>query len=272
MRRFIAMQFLLLCYTITNGQEMFVSSYPASNNPAHSIVVGLNGKTMKSNHDNKREYRLAPEVEVGLSKNFMLIGGATFANMFFEDKVEFESAKLYAKYRVYSKDEVHKHFRIALYGTGSWSNNPLVYQELNLDGDNSGWQFGAVATQLTHKLATSAGLSYVQLYGNADKLPLGYSFSKNAVQYNLSAGYLVFPRTYNSYTQTNFNIYCELVGQKSTDLKSSFLDIAPAVQFIFNSNTMLNFGARFQLAGNAHRMGEQSFSAGLHYHFFNAWK
>lgn len=272
MRRFIAVQLLLLSYTIANGQEMFVSSSPASSNPAHSIVVGLNGKTMKSDHDGKREYRLAPEVEVGISKNFMLIGGATFANMFFEDKVEFESARLYAKYRVYSNDQVHKHFRVALYGTGSWSNNPLVYQELNLDGDNTGWQLGVVATQLTNKLATSAGLSYVQLSGNADKLFLGYPFSKNAIQYNLSAGYLVFPRKYNSYNQTNFNIYCEIVGQQNTDIKRGFVDIAPAIQFIFNSNIMLNFGARFQLAGNAHRMGTQSFSAGLHYHFFNAWK
>ncbi len=272
MLRLLLMNFLLLIVVITNGQELYVFSYPASNNPAHSIVAGVNSKTMKSNHDNKREYRFAPEVEVGISKNLMLIGGVTFANMFFEDKVEFESAKLYAKYRLYSNDDVHKHFRAALYATGSWSNNPLVYQELNLDGDNSGWQFGAVATQLVHKFAASAGLSYVQLYGNTDKLFLGYPFSKNAIQYNLSAGYLIFPRKYNSYNQTNFNIYCELLGQKSTDLKSSFIDIAPSIQFIFKSNTMFNIGSRFELAGNTHRMGTQSFFAGIHYHFFNAWK
>ena len=251
---------------------MFVFSAPASSNPSKTIVAGVNGKTMNSTHDNKQEYRYAPELEVGISKKLMLIGGVTFANMFFEDKVEFESVKLYAKYRIYSNDEVHKHFRVALYATSSWSNNPLVYQELNLDGDNSGVQLGAVATQLVHKFAASAGVSYVQLYGQPNKLNLGYLFSKNAVQYNLSMGYLVFPREYTSYKQTNLNIYCEFLGQQSTDINRNFVDVAPSIQLIFKSSTMFNIGARFQMLGNAHRMGTESLFAGLHYHFFNVWK
>ena len=213
-----------------------------------------------------------PEMQVGISKKIMLTAAASFSNMFFEEGMRYESARLYAKYRFYSKDEVHKHFRAAAFAAGAWSNNPLVYQELNLDGDNSGVQAGLIATQLVNKFAAGAGVSYIRQLEQKDKVFFGPPFSNEGIQYNFSMGYLLFPRSYTSYNQTNLNLYCEFLGLKNTDISRSFLDIAPAIQLIFKSSTRVNLGARYQLAGNAHRMATQSFYVSLEHYFLNALK
>lgn len=272
MLRFLIVSSLLLIYSMANGQELYIFSNPASNIPAKTIVAKAGMKTMRSYHNNEREYRFMPELQLGLTKNWMLIGGVSFSNMFFQSKQQFESARLYTKYRFYSNDDVHKHFRAAIYASGAWSNNPLVYQELNLEGDNSGVQLGLVATQLVNKFAASAGVAYVRQLEKADKLDLGIPFSNQALQYNLSMGYLLFPRKYENYKQTNLNLYCEFLAQQSTDIKAGFIDIAPAVQLIFNSSTRFNVGARYQLAGDAHRMAERSVFISLEHYFLNALK
>ena len=71
-----------------------------------------------------------------------------------------------------------------------------------------------------------------------------------AMNYSLSAGYLLLPREYTDYKQTNVNIYTELLAQQSLERKAYYVDLAPAVQFIFNSNAKLNIGYRFQLKGD----------------------
>ena len=70
---------------------------------------------------------------------------------------------MYAKYRFLSYDEVHKHFRMAAFFQGSYSKNQPYYDELSMDGDQSGIQLGIIATQLINKLAVSASLSNVQV-------------------------------------------------------------------------------------------------------------
>jgi hypothetical protein len=272
MFRALSLFFLFFFFAKVNAQELYVFSNPASNIPAKTIAAKLSAKTMSSYHSNNREWRVMPEMQVGLSKKLMLTAAASFSNMFFQDAISFESARLYAKYRFYSHDEVHRHFRAAAYAAGSWSQNPLVYQELNLEGDNSGVQAGVVATQLIHKFAASAGVSYIRQLEKSDKINLGYPFTNEGIQYNLSMGYLLFPRNYTSYNQTNLNLYCEFLGMKSTDLNRAYLDVAPALQLIFKSSTRLNVGARFELTGNAHRMATQSMFISLEHYFLNAIK
>jgi hypothetical protein len=92
-----------------------------------------------------------------------------------------------------------------------------------------------------------------------------------SVNYSLSAGYLLLPREYKSYDQLNMNIYAELLGQRTLDRKTFYLDLAPSVQFIFNSNSKLNLGYRFQIKGDQHRM-EKSFLVGFEHTFFNVLK
>ena len=268
--RYLFTCLLLVTIVAAKTQELYIFSNPASNIPAKALVAKVGTKTMRSYHNNEREFRFMPELQLGLSKNWMVTGNVSFSNMFFQSKQQFESARLYTKYRFYSKDEVHKHFRAAVYAAGAWSNNPLVYQELNLEGDNSGLQLGVVATQLVNKFAASAGVSYVRQLETKDKLNLGLPFSNHALQYNLSMGYLLFPLKYENYKQTNLNLYCEFLAQQSTDVKVGFIDIAPAVQLIFNSSTRFNVGARYQLTGNAHRMANRSVFISLEHYFLNA--
>ena len=256
----------------SNAQELYVLTNPASNIPAKSLVLKGMGKTVASNHHSGNEYRLSPECQMGLHKNLMLTGGVSFSDMYFRERQAFESFRLSAKYRFLSLDDVHRHFRMAAHAGYGWSDNPLVYQELNLEGDNGGWQTGLIATGLVNKLAVTAGFSYLNVLQNNRKIDLGFPFSTNALIYNLSAGYLLFPFRYKSYDQVNVNVYCEFLGQQNADLNRGFIDVAPAIQFIVASRMRINAGARYLLSGSAHRMATQAYYVSMEYYLLNVFK
>jgi hypothetical protein len=88
----------------------------------------------------------------------------------------------------------------------------------------------------------------------------------------LSGGYLVLPFQYTDYKQTNLNVYTELLAQQSLDRKAYFLDMAPAIQLIFNSNAKLNLGYRFQLKSDMQRMSKNSWLISFERTFLNALK
>jgi hypothetical protein len=92
------------------------------------------------------------------------------------------------------------------------------------------------------------------------------------MNYSLSAGYLLLPREYTSFRQTNLNLYAELLAQQTFDRKTHYIDLAPAVQFIFNSISKLDLGYRFQLSGNMQRMAKQSVLLSYEYTFLNVGK
>ena len=70
----------------------------------------------------------------------------------------------------------------------------------------------------------------------------------------------------------NLNLYMELLGDKCLENNRYLVDLAPAVQLIFNSNTKMNLGARFQLQSNMLRVGQRTFQVGLERTILNAWK
>ena len=213
--------------------------------------------------------RYMPEIMFGINKNLMVHGVATFSNMH-NTNFGWEGAYAYTKYRFLSKDAVHAHFRMAAFAEGGYSKNPLFYDELNVQGDVSGVQGGLIATQLVNRLAVSSTVSYIQALYDKEKLHHADVVDK-AMMYTLSAGFLILPFEYSSYDQLNFNVYTELLAQQSVgDKKTHFIDLAPAIQFIFNSNSKLNFGYRFQLRGNAERAMERSFLLSFEHTFFNA--
>lgn len=255
-----------------SGQELYVFSSPASNVPARSITAKASAKSLVSYHSSEREYRIMAELQTGLSKNWMLSGGVSFSDMYFKKGQRFESIRLYTKYRFLSKDDVHRHFRMAAFISGSWSRNPLVYQELTTEGDNNAIQAGVIATQLIRRLAVSGTLSHISITGNPSKVEFGLPFYRNVFQYSLSGGYLIFPLKYTNYKQVNLNAYLELLGQYAPSTGTGFIDAAPAIQLIFNSTTRVNLGARFQLAGNFHRMANQSYLISVEHTMLNRWK
>jgi hypothetical protein len=268
MKYFIYSMLLVLVAGTACAQELYVYTEPASNMPAKSISAKINTTVLKSLHHDRVEQRYTPEIMLGLTKKWMVHVAGTFSDMY-TTNLRWESARLYAKYRFLSIDDVHQHFRMAAFGEVAHSVNDAFYEEVSLNGDQSGIQGGLIATQLWRKLALSSTVSYTRVTTEKPKyIPEVYPW--DALSYSLSAGYLVLPREYTSFKQTNLNVYMELLGQRTLDTKQYYVDLAPALQFIFNSNAKVNIGYRFQLNSDMHRMAEKSWQFGFEYVFLNA--
>jgi hypothetical protein len=275
------------------AQEFFVATEPASNMAKNSIGIRLGSRLMNMENSANLRNRLELETMFGLSKSLM-VHGNLFMGDVYTGTYKAEGGSLYAKYRFLSQDGLHSHFRMAAFGKVSFINNPAVYQtsykyvidhgsgpvehtgynghvakDIDLDGNNSGWQVGVVATQLKHKLAVSSSLSFTNVRGNVNERLLP-SQPRYGFNYTASAGYLLFPGQYESYKQTNVNLYAELLGTVLGENKGSYADFAPAVQFIFNSIAKVDIGARFTVWNNVHRMSNQSYILRLEYNFLNA--
>ena len=261
--------------TITmQAQELYVFSDPASNVPAKSVTAKASAMAMPAQAWNSRAMqRYAPEVMVGLNKKWMLRGAATFADVH-TTRFKWESVYAYAKYRFLSKDELHSHFRMAAFGEVAYSNSPFHNEEINLIGDKSGVQLGIIATQLWHKLAISGTVSHTQVLDKSrnDKVLYIPSRLYQSMNYSLSAGYLLLPFNYTSYKQTNLNLYTEILAQQTLDRQRWYVDVAPAVQLIFNSSSKLNLGYRFQVGGNMLRMSEETWVLSYERTFLNLLK
>jgi hypothetical protein len=273
MKQFFIGALLLMTGYVLTAQELYVFSEPASNVPAKSVSVKYSGKFLKSSHNDRIEQRHMPEVMLGLSKEWMLRASTTMSDMY-SSNLRWESAKLYTKYRFLSNDDVHRHFRMAAFAEASYSRNEMMYDELSLDGDQSGIQGGVILTQLWDKLAVSTTLGYLQVIQSQPPLHhVGMEkFPEQAFNYSLSAGYLLLPRHYTSYKQTNVNLYAELLGQQTLDNKKFYVDFAPAIQFIFNSTAKLNAGYRIQLNSDMNRMAQNRLQLSFEYVFLNALK
>lgn len=261
------------------AQELYVYSEPASTVPAKSLSLKYASKWMTESelgHDHTSSRQML-ESTLGLRKNLTIRPGISFGNMYnvYPDlKLRFESVSLYAKLRLLSVDNIHTHFRVAAFAKGVLSKNDLQFEELTADGDQTAFQGGLIITQLLHKLAISGTGSFVEiLHGDRWKdfgAPSFYGYQ--SFNYSLSAGYLLFPRKYTSYDQTNFNLYIEMMGSKGLDRDFAFLDLAPAIQVIVNSNAKFNLGYRFQVAGGAYRMANSSLSISYERSFLNVLK
>ncbi len=274
MRNSFSILLFLLVAGHLNGQELYVFTEPASNMPAKSISVKVTDHFVTSDDIYQRfSHRLMPQIMFGVSKKLMVHVGTTFSNMHTTD-FRYESVNLYAKYRFLSKDEIHKHFRMAFFADASSTKAPFHYDEITLMGDKSGVEAGLIATQLWHKLALSGTISHTQVLDQSRKnKTVIYVPARNyqAMNYSISAGYLLFPKEYTDYKQLNLNLYLELLAQQTLDQKTGYVDIAPAMQLIFNSNLKLNIGYRFQAGGTMQRMANNSWQLSLERTFLNAF-
>jgi hypothetical protein len=267
---------VLLFFSVqcVKAQELYVFADPASNIPAHSISVKLTDHFVTNDNIYSRfSHRVMPQVMFGISKKVMITVSGTLGNMHTPD-FRYESVNLYAKYRFLSKDDLHKHFRMAVFAEASATRAPFHYDEITLMGDKDGVEAGVTATQLWNKLALSATVSHTQVLDESRTNKVLYIPARNyqSFNYSLSAGYLLLPFEYKSYKQTNLNLYTTLLAQQTLDRRTYYVDLAPAVQFIFNSNTKLNIGHRFQLSSTMERMASNSWLISLERTFLNALK
>lgn len=264
---------------IAHAQELYISTEPASNMATGSIGLRLTSKLFDMKYNSGYTLRLDPEIMFGISKKFMLHINAYASDMYQHD-LRFEGGSVYGKYRFLSNDDVHTHFRMAAFGKVSVINNPSFLQvnnafyrnnEIDLDGNNSGFLAGIVATQLLHKLALSSSVAYINSFANIDQHEAAAG-AGHAMNYTVSAGYLLFPATYKNFNQVNLNLYCEMLGSSSLDGNGYYLDIAPAIQFIFNSIARLDLSYRTQFAGDMKRLSGNYFLMRFEYNFLNAFK
>lgn len=174
-----------MLYVSASAQELYIFTDPASNIPAKALSLRANNMLMPMAMEDaiseKASFRFSLDAAYGINKNWML-KVAGYASDMFQSKFKVEGASLSTKYRFLSRDDFHKHFRMAGFGKLAYSGNPrfmettVVHQfpdgphevtmlhdadELNLDGNHSGWQLGVVATQLVNKLAISGTASYL---------------------------------------------------------------------------------------------------------------
>ncbi len=260
----------MLVFTQSYTQELFVFTEPASNMAANSIGVRTNSYFMKDIDTKKLNYHLVPEIMIGVSKKVMIHLDAFLSNR--NGGFVTEGGSVYGKYRFYSIDEVHKHFRMAAYARYSFNNSDIHQTAIDLYGHNSGFETGIIATQLINKVAVSAATSVLHATDNGkEKFAYGDK-NRKAINYTFSAGKLMLPKEYTSYKQANVNFMVEVLGQTNLKTGHNFLDIAPSVQFIFNSRLRVDAGYRYPLITNLTRTAPQGVVLKLEYNIFNVVK
>ena len=251
------------------AQELYVFSEPASNMPSKAVAVRITNEGMFSPDFSSRS---VAEVMLGVNKNLMFHAQGFLSDL--DGRYRLEGGSFYAKYRFLTIDETHSHFRGAAFARVSTSNRTAISEDINLEGDNGGWQSGVVFTQLIHKLALSGALSYSKVFNNEhQKKHLVHGGANQMINYSLSSGYLLLPFKYKNYKQPNFNLYFEVLGRTNPDNGHSAVDFAPALQLILNSKTRVDLGYRFQVAGNIeNRYFQNMYLARVEFNFFNVLK
>jgi hypothetical protein len=247
------------------AQELYVNTEPASNMATGSLGIRVeNQGYFKPTYKN----RSTIEAMYGLSR-YIMVHGSVYMSDYYSNNQHFEGGSVYAKYRFLSIDTVQQHFRGAFFAKLSSINNPIANREITLEGDNSGAQGGVVFTQLLHKLALSGSVSYLHAFDNRGNYGFPADQARNAAAYTLSGGYLLLPRNYRDYKQVNLNLYVELLGKTNPGHQESYLDVAPALQLIFNSTCRLDFSYRTPIYNDMQRNTQNMYLIRLEYNFFN---
>ena len=113
MLRLIILLMMLIAQQL-KSQELFVVTEPASNMPTGAIGVRLAQSLMKEKFESGYNYHIMPEIMWGANKNLMLHTSAFVSNR--NKDLVTEGASVYAKYRFFSVDDLHQHFRMAAFG------------------------------------------------------------------------------------------------------------------------------------------------------------
>ncbi len=261
---------LLFSSVASNAQELFSATEPASNRAARSIGFRVDNFIMNETNSEKTNYHLIPEIMIGASKKLMIAGNVFFSNR--TEKLSYEGGSVYAKYRFYSKDAMQRHFRMAVFGRLSTNNSDIHQEEINMNGHNTGFETGVVATQLLSKVALSTTVSYIKASdnGKGNKFIYG-SENESAINSTLSIGKLMLPKEYKDFGQTNVNLMVELLSQVNTGSSKYYFDIAPMMQFIFNSQSRVDIGYRKEIRSSLLRTAPNGFFIRIEHNLFNAF-
>ena len=255
---------LLLLSFFSYSQELYINTEPASLIPKGTKVVRLHHHSIFLNEDiepgSQSSARiLIPQISYGISKNIMVSAAFQISNNPFDISANpgFNGFKLYSKQRILSTDKQKFHTRLSSFikyaNHGKWKspNYKFMKNNYDLDFQDSGLELGLIATQLIKKLAVSVTSGFGVI---SNKTSDGTYDDKNFNSWHnsISAGYLLFPRKYKSYKQTNFNIYLEyltssIISSQYPSRYNKFMStVAPGVQFIIMSRSRLDFGYKIR--------------------------
>lgn len=258
--------FLVFIANKINSQELFVFTESASNMPSKSIGLRANNWLMLEQPGNSISYRFTPEIMWGINQKWMFHTEGFFSNA--NNAFSLDGGALYLKYRFFSNDDVFKHFRVAAFGRSSINKRKIDQQEIETNGLNTGYELGLITTQLLHKTALSISLSYEKALANFNNtFPILYG--DKVINYSFSAGQLMLPKTYTDFKQVNVNLMLEMLGQTQLNNGNTFVDIAPSVQFIFNSQTRIDIGYKQQVYGDVLRSASNGFLFKIEHLLFN---
>jgi hypothetical protein len=266
---FLAMIFVFTNIKITEAQELFSYTEPASNMAANSLGIRITNTLMKQDQINVWSTHMMPEVMWGVSRKLMIHTESFLSAE--NSKVKSEGGAIYLKYRFFSIDEVHSHFRIAAFGRYAFNNSEVHQSSIDLNGHNTGFEMGLVSTKLINKVALSSSVSFLnaQDNSNGNKFIIVNANNRNAINYTFSIGKLMIPKEYVSYNQTNINAMVEVLGQANLSSGTSNLDIAPVIQFIIKSKMRIDFGYRIPLSNQLYRENPEGGMVRFEYNFFN---
>ena len=258
--------FLLIHTYIISAQELYINSEPASLIPKGTKVVRLTNSNIFLDGSNimgsiSNAFIVTPSLSYGLSKKIMLSGSIQFANKPYEQDMMpnfgLNGFKLYSKQRILTTDKQKYHTRLSSFIKYSYHEDKFMKDNLDLELQDTGFELGLIGTQLINKLAISITTAITRISNIDEKLTQGSTVkwqttNLNTFKNSISAGYLLFPRKYNSYKQTNFNLYVEYLT--NTILNENFpvrynkfrSTFAPGIQFIIMSRSRLDFSYKIR--------------------------
>ncbi|MEO1653578.1 MAG: hypothetical protein AAFU64_08540 [Bacteroidota bacterium] len=269
-----------------SAQELFNLTMPASTIPKNSLVIrgagewyqeaggsrgmgvlglsyGITGNWMmrvmvsaSNHHDRYLPQNLVQHRHVGNNTLFYSYNQAQNENY----PVLFSGVNIYTQWRFFTRDKYKQHFRLALYGEYSTAQTAHDEAEADLLDDNAGVGAGLIATYLKNRVAVSLTSGLIRPFAYEEVNPDGVHTRldyKHTYQFNLSFGYLLFPRKYKSYFQSNTNVYLEFIGRYIGGLESIvqdgegiplenpahqssyYVEVHPGIQQVLNSQTRL---------------------------------
>lgn len=254
---------------IAQAQELFSFTEPASNMAANSVGMRLTDNVMNQKSTSIYNHLLVPEIMLGVSRKIMIHADGFISNL--SSRFVLNGGSLYLKYRFFSRDDIHSHFRMAVFTKYAVNNLPVNQSSIDLGGQHSGFEMGLIGTKLINKVAFSASASFLNAQDNLN----GNKFveidgnNRKAVNYTFSIGKLMLPKDYVSYNQTNINAMVELLGQTNLSSSRSNLDVAPVIQFIIKSKMRVDFGYRIPLSNQLYRMYNGGGMVRFEYNLFN---
>ena len=258
---------LLLISFFSYSQELYINTEPASLIPKGAKVIRLHHHSIFLNEDNglgsqKNAKIFIPQISYGISKHIMVSAAFQISNNPYNaspnsEDMAFNGFKLYSKQRIISTDKQKYHTRLSSFikytNHGKWNspNYKFIRNFYDLDFQDSGAEIGLIATQLIKKLAVSVTSGY-GIISNRTSDGTFDDKNFNSLHNSISAGYLLFPRKYKSYKQTNFNIYLEYLTSSivsknyPSGYKKFMSTFAPGIQFIIMSRSRLDFGYKLR--------------------------